>query len=84
MASERPTAAEAGTLHDEGLLNVTDFLYVLRNDAASAAERLWEEIVRLQNVLDKANKTYTRLSHLAHSAERAAEREHDERMTEED
>jgi len=73
--SEKPTAKEASNLYDEGLLKVTDFLYVLRDDAGRAAEQLWEEIVRLQNALNEANKTYTRLSLLANTAERAAERE---------
>lgn len=77
MVSEKPTAAEAEALHDDGLLNVGDFLYVLRNEAGIAAEKLWEEITRLQAVLTEANRTHSRLSHLANSAERAAEREVD-------
>lgn len=73
--SKKPTAAEASNLHDERMLNVTDFLYVLRNDASRVAGALWTEITRLQAVLTEANNTHSRLSRLAHTAERAAERE---------
>lgn len=82
--SEKPTAAEAEALHDNGLLNVTDFLYVLRNESGQAAEKLWEEITRLQNVLTEANRTHSRLSYLANTAERAAEREWEARKGQRD
>lgn len=82
--SEKPTAAEASTLHDEGLLNVTDFLYVLRNEAGQAAEKLWDEITRLQGVLIEANLTHARLSYIANSAEQAAEREWETRRGQND
>ncbi len=75
--SDKPTKEEAEALHDEGLLNVGDFLYVLRNEAGQAAEKLWSEIARLQEVLTEANRTYSRLTYLANTAERAAEREHE-------
>lgn len=73
--SEKPTAAEASTLYDEGMLNVSSFLYALRDEAGKAAEQLWDEIQRLQKVFTDASITHARLSVLAGTAERAAERE---------
>lgn len=69
------TAAEASTLYDEGMLNVASFLIVLRDEAGRAAEQLWAEINRLQKVLTEANNTHSRLTYIAGTAERAAERE---------
>lgn len=82
--SEKPTAAEASTLYDEGMLNVSSFLIVLRDEAGQAAEQLWAEIERLQKVLTAANRTHSRLSHLASIAEQAAEREADHEAVRDD
>ena len=76
--SEKITAAEASNLHNEGMLNVTDYLYVLRNDAGQAADELMEAINYVRERIDKAQRTHDRLMFLANRAERAAEREHKE------
>lgn len=74
-----PTASEASNLHEEGMLNVHDYLYVLRNDAGTAAEELRAAISYVRERIDKAQRTHDRLMVLANRAERAAEREFDER-----
>lgn len=76
--SEKITATEASNLHNEGMLNVTDYLYVLRNDAGQAADELMEAINYVRERIDKAQRTHDRLVVLANRAERAAEREHKE------
>lgn len=71
----KPTVDEANALQDEGLLRVSEFLYVLRNEAGKAAEELGYEINRMNEALTKANRVHARLAYIAHTAERAAERE---------
>lgn len=68
-------AEKANSLHDAGLLNVADFLYVLRNDAGRAADELGSAISEMEARLEDARVVWRRLDSLAGSAEKAAERE---------
>jgi hypothetical protein len=52
---------------------VSDFLYVLRNEAGQAAERLAEKVVDMKKELYEAEKVLGRLDRLAQTAEAAAE-----------
>lgn len=57
---------------------VSDFLYALRNTASAAAEHLEEKVTEFRLDLYRAERVLDELERLADSAERAAEREHEQ------
>jgi hypothetical protein len=56
---------------------VTDFLYVLRNEAGKAAEGLSAQVQLMREELWEAEKVLSRLDRIADKAEKAAELVHE-------
>jgi hypothetical protein len=52
---------------------VSDFLYVLRNEAGQAADRLQKQVIDMRKALGEAERVLDRLNGLADDAQDAAE-----------
>lgn len=74
--TEPANGADASTLYDAGLLKVNSFLYVLRDDAGTAADKLRTEINQARGELERAEAVLSRLDTLANRAEQYAELVH--------